>query len=75
MTPVLYPYVLFREDPNTHKEVYLAHISKSGRAYSTRDPRDAIRFETAAAGYALGSAHNLEWWHVGRRIYAMIPSG
>lgn len=64
-------YVLFSEDPNTHKEVYILGInpSESGpaRIEKTREPANARRFGTTAEAYAYGKRHRLFWWRVGQR--------
>lgn len=59
-------YVLFREDPNTHREVYLADMNNC-IPQLTADPDLAIPFPTARDGYDFGSVHKLDWWKVGQR--------
>jgi hypothetical protein len=64
--PALRPYVLFREDPNTHKEVYMAEMVGK-RPVSVKDPLLAMTFKSARFAYAFGADAGLDWWRVGRR--------
>jgi hypothetical protein len=61
-------YVLFREDPNTHKEVYLVGMLTTVPNRAS-DPAVAIGFESATDAYAFASRHQpyLDFWHVGLR--------
>lgn len=60
-------YVLFREDPNTHKEVYLLNLVAGVLPQSTKEVRRAKHFNTAAAGYTFGALFGLNSWRVGQR--------
>ena len=60
------PYVLFKEDPNSHREVYFRDFINEV-AQSTRDVREARTFETAIRAYEYGDAMGLGWWKVGER--------
>jgi hypothetical protein len=60
-------FVFLREDPNTHKEVYLMHVTETGRRISTKDPLDAMRFDTARSAYEFGRLLDIDWWKVGKR--------
>lgn len=60
-------YVLFREDPNTHKEVYLLNLVAGVLPQSTKKPDRAKRFNSAAAGYTFGALFGLNSWRVGQR--------
>jgi hypothetical protein len=63
-------YVLFRDDPSTHDEVYLARAegNKSGFKHVKRPDQTSITFETAAEGYAFAKHFpQLEYWRVGMR--------
>jgi hypothetical protein len=59
-------YVLFREDSNTHREVFLAAIEK-GKPLPCAEPQLALAFPSARSAYAFGAEHGLDWWRVGRR--------
>jgi hypothetical protein len=60
-------WVIFREDPNTHREVYMRCVL-GGVVDRVSDVADARVFPTARAAYAFGAQHEcLEWWHVGQR--------
>jgi hypothetical protein len=68
MTDELSPYVLFREHPNTHKEIYLAGVHPLSHVVSHTNYADcALRFATAADGYHFGAVWGLGKWQVGRR--------
>jgi hypothetical protein len=62
-------YVLFKEDPNTHGEVYLRHVDTLGFPHQTGMLERAARFDSAAEAYAFGVEHQpyLQWWRVGLR--------
>ncbi len=62
-------YVLFREDSNTHQEVYVAAISPKNGITRTRNVNEAMSFPSAADGYRVGAwwRPQLDWWHVGQR--------
>lgn len=62
-------YVLFREDPNTHQEVYVSAISPQKGVVRTTDVDEAMHFPTAADGYRVGAwwRPSLDWWRVGQR--------
>lgn len=61
-------YVLFRENPNTHQEVYLKRV-EDGAVVTTTCADDAIKFRSSADAYRFGAMHNplLDWWHAGLR--------
>ena len=63
-------YVLYREDSNTHKEVYYVGEKKDGGISiheTTDDPRKAKHFPSARAGYEFGDQEGLLHWRVGIR--------
>lgn len=63
-------YVIFREDPNTHNEVYITgNITVDGRLVTSESPEEARMFDTAREGYEYaGRAHPvLDNWRVGLR--------
>ena len=57
------PYVVFREDNNTHREKYTC-LNGFGTSF---DVKKADRFSTARDAYAFGGLMGLSWWKVGRR--------
>jgi len=59
-------YVLFREDNNTHKEVYVSGCAPGAVIVADR-VEDARHFTTARQAYEYGTAYGLDWWHVGQR--------
>lgn len=68
--------VLFHENPNTHRELYVQHVivttdtltgRQTTKLITTRDVRDAVWFHTTAGAYAFGTNHGLDIWRVGRR--------
>lgn len=64
-------YVLFSEDPNTHREVYVGGIDPfltgPGRICRTFRVSEARAFTTARDAYEYGRKHRLLWWKVGAR--------
>jgi len=60
-------YVLFRDDPNTHKEVYVGASSDYRDWSAVRSLREAMKFQTARQAYEYGAQHKLSWWRVGQR--------
>lgn len=64
-------YVLFSEDPNTHKEVYVRGIDPfetgAARVEKTRDVAQARDFPDARTAYEYGKRYRLFWWKVGQR--------
>lgn len=73
-TPVPLRYVLFKEDSNTHEEVYLTRVQSRahGVGYgftSVKDPDDAnVKFDNAKEGYEFCKEFKqLQYWRVGRR--------
>lgn len=61
-------YVLFRDDPSSHDEVYLVRM-KFDRPTSVKRPEMTnLKFLTAAEGYKFARAHKyLQYWRVGLR--------
>jgi hypothetical protein len=60
-------WVLYREDSNSHEEVYIRPHFR-GERETTDDVTDALSFPTAAEAYAFaGSIPELQWWKVGKR--------
>jgi hypothetical protein len=61
-------YVLFRDDPSTHDEVYLARSGKSSFKPVKKVEHTNLKFESAAEGYAFAKHFpQLEHWRVGMR--------
>lgn len=60
------PYVLFREDSGTHREMYYVTNGDKSRV-QTSDPAKAMRFATAQAAYDFGAVEGLMYWKAGRR--------
>lgn len=63
-------YVIFRDDPSTHDEVYLARDAerKSGFCSVPSAELTAVTFESAAEGYAFAKHfEQLQHWKVGQR--------
>lgn len=61
-------YVLFRDDPSSHDEVYLSRTPKGGFDQVKTPAETNIVFETAAEGYAFGKQFpQLDYWRVGFR--------
>lgn len=63
-------YVIFRDDPSSHDEVYLARDPKSKTGFKPvkRADQTGITFETAREGYAFAKHFPLlEHWRVGQR--------
>lgn len=65
-------YVLYRESPDTHEEIYFCGLS--GRTETTDsievsdEPEEGIAFPTAAEAYAFAADKPaLQWWKVGKR--------
>ncbi len=46
-------YVMFKDDPSTHDEVYLARTPQGGFTTVVEPALTNIQFESAAEGYAL----------------------
>lgn len=59
-------YVLFRENPNTHREVYLKRMLGEAAEW-TENLAEAKKFASAKRAYAYGARFELEWWRVGQR--------
>lgn len=63
-------WVLYREDSNTHEEIYVVAVGHkfNDAVLSTDAPEGARHFATAAEAYHYASAHAaLQWWRVGKR--------
>jgi hypothetical protein len=61
-------YVLFRDDPSSHDEVYLARAPEGGFHAVKSVEESNLIFETAAEGYAFGADFpQLDYWKVGYR--------
>lgn len=62
-------YVIYRENSNTHQEVYVDAIQRprSNVVESTDTVEDAMFFDTAAEAYEWAQERGLEWWRVGAR--------
>jgi hypothetical protein len=61
-------YVIFRDDPSTHDEVYLTRKPSGGFGQTTKPEQSNLHFENAAEGYAFGKQFpKLEFWRVGLR--------
>jgi hypothetical protein len=63
-------YVLFRENPNTHKEVYLSPAvgdEPEATVPTVNSPRKALQFISAKVAYNFATRKGLEWWRVGLR--------
>ena len=64
-------YVLYTEDPNTHKEVYIRGVDPfetgAARLEKTRHVSEAHAFSDARSAYDYGKRHRLFWWRVGQR--------
>lgn len=61
-------YVLFKADPTTKDEMYLARNEKNGFTTVSRPEETNITFETASEGYQFASHFaKLENWRVGYR--------
>jgi hypothetical protein len=60
------PYVLFREDTDSHKEIFYVGDGEVMRRTST-DPADAQRFGSAREAYEHGASVGMQWWKVGKR--------
>ena len=59
-------YVIYRDDPNNHKEVYFKDFVNS-TPQSTRDVAEAREFPNAETAYEFGDVFGLGWWKVGQR--------
>lgn len=62
-------WVLYREDSNTHQEVYFKgwDIIRD-RIILTDEVEDAMHFESAGVAYRFaGQGSELQWWRVGKR--------
>lgn len=66
-------WVLYREDSNTHQEIYFWRFSISGsmshkNLHSTDELELAHKFDTAGEAYRFAGQHvELQWWRVGKR--------
>lgn len=61
-------YVLFRDDPSTHDEVYLARNEKNGFTSVGSPDETNVTFESAAEGYQFAKHFpSLQHWRVGYR--------
>lgn len=62
-------YVIFREDNNTHQEIYVDAEQTAGSTIveSTNERGDAMEFDTAREAYDWAGERNLDFWHVGAR--------
>lgn len=60
-------YVLFREDPASHKEVYYVAEGRKGERVQSHDLTKAMRFESARAAYGHGAQLGLLYWKAGVR--------
>lgn len=63
-------YVLFRDDPTFHDEVYLARDpkSKTGFKQVRRADQTSVTFESAREGYEFAKHfESLQYWRVGQR--------
>lgn len=62
-------YVIFREDNNTHKELYVQCDSQmcDNTIHATEDADDALAFSGARGAYEWAGARKLDWWRVGVR--------
>lgn len=65
-------YVIFREDPNTHEEVYFKLIARADSrnvAITDEDVESAAQFDTARLGYEYAAQFSplLDNWRVGLR--------
>lgn len=63
-------YVILRDDPSTHDEVYLARDPKSKTGFKPvkRVDQTSITFESAREGYDFAKHFDsLEHWRVGQR--------
>ncbi len=61
-------YVMFKDDPSTHDEVYLARTPQGGFTKVSAPEKSNITFESAAEGYAFGKQFpKLDHWRVGLR--------
>lgn len=60
-------YVLFKEDNNTHEEIYLTRVRRGFAIVKT--PEDTnLTFGSAVDGYKFcGNNEKLQYWRVGRR--------
>lgn len=66
-------WVLYREDSNTHQEIYFERFSladslSSKHLHSTDELELAHKFDSADAAYEFAGRHAaLQWWRVGKR--------
>lgn len=61
-------WVLYREDSNTHQEIYFAHIDISKTVHPTDELELAHKFDSAGDAYRFAGQHvELQWWRVGKR--------
>lgn len=62
-------YVIFREDPNTHEEVYIRSIGDGGVLHAVNDAESGAHFVTARDAYFWAQIYTprLDNWRVGLR--------
>lgn len=59
-------YVIYHENPNTHREVYI-RVTEQGYPAETPVLEQAKRFATPREAYEFAELLDLDWWHVGER--------
>lgn len=60
-------YVFFKEDSNTHEEVYALRI-RTGFSQVTSPDKTNLAFDTAAEAYEFARTYRqLQYWRVGTR--------